>query len=91
MGYPMTYRRVVNRNMLNGGYGHNPGRQPTAAYPDPQAQKPQRAEVAMIAGDLRRLEQDQRDDRHLMLYASKTGLSEAQVLHVLDLFFEGDL
>jgi len=86
----MTYKRVVNRNMLNGGYGHNPESVPTAAYPEPQAQKPQKPEVALISGDLRRLEQDQRDDRHLAEYAKRTGLTQAQVLHVLDLLFEGD-
>lgn len=45
---------------------------------------------AMIAGDLRRLEADQRDERHLAHYADQTGLTPDQVKAVLDLFFGGD-
>lgn len=43
---------------------------------------------AIIAGDLRRLEKDSRDPRHLDAYARTTGLEPGQVLAVLDVFFE---
>jgi len=90
MGYPMTYGRMISRNGLGGGYGHNPEIKPTQAYPDPQSQQPENKQYSLIAGDLRRLEQDQRDDQHLKEYAKRTKLTEAQVLHVLDLLFEGN-
>lgn len=44
----------------------------------------------ITAGDLRRLEQDQRDERHLAQYAQRTGLTPSQCLAVLDAFFDGD-
>lgn len=80
MGYPMTYGRVISRNDLGGDYRPLPG----------QPQLSERVNRTLVCGDLRRLEKDQRDDWHLMEYAIRTGLSPAQVLHVLDLFFEGN-
>ena len=74
----MTYRRVVMRNRLRGDYGN-------AGRPAPEVPA-----YGLIAGDLRRLERDQRDDAHLAEYARKVGITEAQALHVLDLFFDGD-
>ena len=73
MGYPMTYKRVISRNMLTGGYNDNidDGR-------------------AFLRGDLRRLEEDQRDERHLAEYAKRTGVSRRKVKAVLDALFEGD-
>lgn len=75
MGYPMTYGRVVSRSHLRGDYGENPG---ATCSRD------------MIAGDLRRLEIDQRDEIQLRYYAAKVGITEDQVRAVLDIFFEGD-
>ncbi len=74
MGYPMTYQRVIGRNGLHGGYDDPPRPLPASSA---------------IAGDLRRLEHDQRDPLHLDLYARKVGITPEQVKCVLDLFFEG--
>lgn len=41
----------------------------------------------LIAGDLRRLERDQRDDYNLGQYAKKAGITKEQVKIVLDQFF----
>ena len=74
MGYPMTYQRMVGRNGLGGDYGD-------VAHSLPAS--------SVIAGDLRRLEHDQRDPLHLELYARKAGITSEQAKCVLDLFFEG--
>jgi len=78
MGYPMTYWRVLWRNGLTGEYQH------TA---NPAGTEDGRG---MIRGDLRRLEQDQRDDLHLRKYADRAGITPAQVKVVLDLLFDGE-
>lgn len=77
MGYPMTYRRVVARNQLHGDY---------------MTDRKESYEVAanFVAGDLRRLEVDQRDEHHLVEYASRAGVTPEQARAVLDAFFEGD-
>ena len=81
MGYPMTYKRVVERNRLTGdGYNH-PG---SAAGETPDSLR------SILKGDMRRLEQDQRDEAHLKMYASHAGISTEQARTVLDLFFEGN-
>ena len=72
MGYPMTYSRVVSRNWLSGDYGDRRDHLMIA--------------TGLVAGDLRRLEVDQRDEYHLNLYAEKVGITPAQVKQVLDLF-----
>lgn len=77
MGYPMTYQRVIMRNRLLGDYGH-PGQEP-----------PMRPELAMLIGDLRRLESDQRDAAHCSAYAKIAGISPDQARSVLDAFFDG--
>lgn len=46
---------------------------------------------AMIAGDLRRLEIDQRDDEHLKFYAATAGVTKEQAKAVLDAFFDNGL
>ena len=69
MGYPMTYPRVVGRNNLDGDY-ENDG----PSWPG----------EAAVAGDLRRLESDQRDDTHLALYAKAAGVTPEQARLVLD-------
>ncbi len=69
MGYPMTYRRVINRNNLLEGY---------------ESTRPNR----LIAGDLRRLEADTRDEGHLNLYAQIAGTTPDIVKKIFDEFFE---
>lgn len=73
----MTWQRVLKRNHLEGDYVHKGGHVMT-----PQE---------MLAGDLRRLEANQRDDWHLTLYAERIGITPEQVKAVLDAFFEADL
>lgn len=78
MGYPMTYGRVVNRNGLTGDYGHD-----VNAERDANLRR-------IIAGDLRRLEKDQRDPQHLARYAKYAGVTPGQARKILDAFFHGD-
>ena len=78
MGYPMDYTRVVSRNNLHGDYVH----------PVDDRSESVRG---MIAGDLRRLEKDQRDDRHIHAYAKVAGCTKKQAKAVLDAFFECDV
>ena len=42
----------------------------------------------MVAGDLRRLEKDQQDERHVAAYAKLSGVSKPRVRRLLALFFE---
>lgn len=69
MGYPMSYRRMVHRNSLVGGYDGSGG------------------QLNQIGGDLRRLEQDQLDAKHISDYATLAGISEQQAETVLRAFF----
>ena len=80
MGYPMDYARVCDRNNLRGGYSD---------VPVPGFSERENRMLAMIAGDLRRLEKDHRDALHLKAYAQVAGCTEAQAKAVLDAFFEG--
>lgn len=50
---------------------------------DPQDHK------GLIKGDLRRLEHDMRDEKHIKLFAARAGISERQAAKVLDDFFTG--
>lgn len=78
MGYPMTYIRFISRNSLVGnGYGHD-------GYP--KATLP--VSATLLAGDLRRLEKDQRDADHLAAYAALAGVTVDQAKTILDAFFE---
>lgn len=78
MGYPMTYPRVVMRNGLDGDYANsgvvtgNDGRD---------------AARRMLAGDLRRLELDARDDYHVARFAKLSGVSKPKVRLILDALF----
>jgi hypothetical protein len=72
----MTYRRIVTRNGLSGDY----------TYQQDQLEHLR----GLIAGDLRRLETDQRDARHLSEYAVRAGVTLDQARAVLDAFFEGN-
>lgn len=154
MGYPMSYRRVIDRNGLKGSYGYlvnenqaiqapamrrwndavsgedhldrvlweavSPdrlsvlARHPLAAYTlkfyrehgstddetlrhvvrsfvNAVQQYATWAAQRLVAGDLRRLEQDQRDPRHLEIYAKRAGVTPEQAKAVLDAFFDEDL
>lgn len=89
MGYCMSYRRALGRNGLFGDYfaagqplglwGNTPF---VGALETP-------FETTMIAGDLRRVELDQRDDLHLAAYAAHAGVTVEQAKAVLDAFFDG--
>jgi hypothetical protein len=78
MGYPMTYWRVLWRNGLTGEYQHS-----TDVWGREDGRGP-------IRGDLRRLEQDQRDGHHLEKYAKRAGITPGQAKAVLDLLFDGE-
>jgi len=73
MGYPMTYPRVVMRNGLQGDYSDS--------GPGPQFSR------TLLAGDMRRLEEDQRDARHIARYAEYAGVSKPKAAKVLEAFF----
>jgi len=72
MGYPMTYKRMIHRNFLTGGYDN----QDPALSP------------ANIRGDLRRFEQDQQDANHVVEYARLSGATEDQVRIILSKLLE---
>lgn len=74
MSYPMTYTRVLQRNRLEGDY-ENPGPPP--------------GDLSYIRGDLRRLEQDTVDERHLAEYAEIAGCHPEQVRRLFESFFGG--
>ena len=74
MGYPMTYPRVVHRNGIDGDYSKS-------GYDETQSVR------TLIAGDMRRLELDQRDPRHLKRYAEYAGITDHQAWLVLTAFF----
>ena len=76
MGYPMTYSRLISRNRLGGDY----------VCCD---EKGNANVKGLIAGDMRRLENDQRDLFHLEYYSKLTGISKPKIKKVLDAFFEG--
>jgi hypothetical protein len=101
MGYPLTWKRLVHRHRATGGYdgageyGDDIGA-PQWAWMEPERfrerpRDPVRPEVTNhLAGDMRRLEADQRDDRHLAEYAKRAGITPEQARAVLDAFFTGD-
>lgn len=76
MGYPMTYRRVVQRNRLTGDYLPAVGGK--VDY------------IALIAGDLRRLEADSVDETQVAWRARRLGLAPDVVQAVLRDFLERD-
>ena len=71
----MTYTRLVNRNGLKGDYSGDPDQN----Y-GPGAK-------GGIRGDMRRLEQDSVDVRHLTEYAEAAGITTEQVRLVFARFF----
>lgn len=80
MGYPMTWKRVVNRNNLNGDYS-------TDNLSLPLSEKI----IRMIAGDMRRLEKDNLDEWHLKAYSEACNVSVEQVRAILEMFFSGNV
>lgn len=102
MGYPMTYQRLIDRNGLQGGYDGfgDPVSDGVGApqwsqmdherfqgWPRVPHRQPHHSP---IAGDMRRVEADQRDAKHLDEYARLAGITPEQVSAVLTAFFEGD-
>jgi hypothetical protein len=79
VGYPMTYARLIKRWSLEGD---------DSDYP-PAEENDKNWLRGNIAGDLRRLENDQCDAAHLKAYADHAGLTPEQVRCVLDAFFKG--
>ncbi len=75
MGYLMDYQRVIDRNYLNGDYDDD---------------RDSSGKGSILKGDLRRLELDTRDEKHLVRYAELTGISEEKVLQLFDFFFSGN-
>lgn len=76
MGYPMSWGRVCSRNGLLGDY----------VYPMDGSRE---AIAGMIAGDMRRLERDSRDENHLKEWARISGATPEQCKRLLDAFFGG--
>lgn len=70
----MSYPRVVSRNGLTGSYAGTPG--------DKDAEWKR-----MIAGDMRRLEQDSTDDHHVEKFVVASGAEPGQVRKMLTAFF----
>jgi hypothetical protein len=99
VGYPMSYQRVVMRNHLTGGYARdtpdvyevkqrlveNYGIDPGDL--DELVQGAFNQARAMIAGDMRRLEADSVDERHLQVYADEANIVSQQAWKVLSKFF----
>jgi len=71
----MSWQRMIHRNQLTGGY-----RDFWPVHP----------RLALIAGDLRRIESDQRDARHLARFAAVAGITPEQARAVLDVLFDAD-
>jgi len=102
MGYPMTYRRVINRNRLaEGGYQHEAHRSIAMTSEARERLETWRsvAESAydelnrridqdnLIRGDLRRLEADTVDERTTAFHiATRTGIDVETVAAVLKEF-----
>lgn len=81
MGYPMSYRRVMSRNSLKGDYNT------TAEECDKNSHEENM--LALIRGDLRRLEQNTLDKEHLKAYAKHAGCTVGQAKKILEAFFYG--
>lgn len=94
MGYCMSYRRAIYRGGLLGDYqsgAHMPllWRYDGADMRAVNLGAASVANLAMIAGDMRRVELDQRDERHLAAYATYAGITPSQAKLVLDALFDG--
>jgi hypothetical protein len=100
MGYPMTWRRLVFRHGFTGGYDGEGEYGDDIGAPQWMSMAPERFKGKprdpvrephknTVAGDMRRLEADQRDEEHLTFYAEASGITPDQAKKVLDAFFEG--
>jgi hypothetical protein len=78
MGYPMHWKRLVNRNGLDGDY----------EVPDNDKVKHARS---MIAGDMRRVEHDMQDGVFTAMFAIYAGITEEQARKVIEAFFDIDI
>ncbi len=89
MGYPMTYRRVLARNSLGGNYTH------VREYNSSLSAETGAAvdqHLHMIAGDLRRLEQDAlQPGTWRTELAQRAGVDEETLIRVLTAFWDGPL
>lgn len=96
MGYPMTYRRVVNRNYLGEGDYTTPSPRPLLnVNPDALPEwaqsdvKNARSRWSMLLGDLRRLERDATDEQATCKHIARlTGIDPETVAIVLKEFFQ---
>jgi hypothetical protein len=93
MGYPMTYRRVLNRNGLaDGDYDKLPQSKAHLFSGDLTFETLKRIQemerlFRAISGDLRRLEKDSVDEKAIcLLIAEKTGLAPDTVAGVIKEF-----
>ena len=75
MGYPMHWKRLVARNGLGGDYVQRDKYSPSTP-------------LAMIAGDMRRVEHDMQDDIFVPMFAAYAGITEEQIRKVLEAFFD---
>ncbi len=87
MGYPMTYDRVINRNLLGGNY--TSVRYTGTATPILGIEPGEDSRIRMISGDLRRLEQDSVSGYRLDELAKLAGVEPHVVQRVLGVFFQG--
>lgn len=100
MGNDMSWRRLVVRNGLGGGYDGVADEQDSIGGPQwqhmdlerfrarPRDPHVRHERVNQLAGDCRRFEADQRDDAHLARYARRAGITVEQARAVLDALFD---
>jgi len=81
MGFPMSYRRMIGRNLVNyGGYD--------SSFRDDLTLENLKGRLRGIMGDLRRLEKDSFSEYVLGEIAKETELEPAIVAKVLRSWFE---
>lgn len=86
MGYPMTYSRVLGRNLLDGNYTNVRQTGTVVVCLDDNVA----STLRMISGDLRRLEQDSVDGKYAtQVIADYAGVDIETVQKVLEAFFYG--
>lgn len=102
MSGSMSWRRLVARNHLQGGYDGIADDDDGIGSPQWQHMDVERFKgrprdpylrherVNQLAGDCRRFEADQRDDAHLLRYAKRAGVTVEQARMLLDALFEAD-
>lgn len=97
----MSWKRLVERNRLQGGYDGIADEGDTVGAPqwshmdlerfkdNPRDPYLRHERVNQLAGDCRRFERDQRDDAHLLRYAQRAGVTVEQARKLLDALFDG--